>query len=100
MTRLLPHVTPREEYSKLVAILEDPARWKEAHDCFDAIRLNVTLATGSHRLRTVDDYFTNIAENAAKTAYNCSGESAPFDNASFDRLLAWEQKLLERKEEG
>ena len=98
ITRLLPHVAPHEEYERLVSILEAPARWKEAHDCFGDIRVNITLPTESHHLRTLDDIFTHVAENAAKTAYNCSGESAPFDNDSFDRLLAWEQKFMEKKE--
>ena len=94
--RLLPHVTPRQEYQELVSILRDPARWKEAHAQFTKIRVNITLPSESHKMTNLDYYFTYVAENAAKTAYNCSGQPAPFDEDSFRWLLKCEQEFLER----
>lgn len=96
LERLLPRVTPRREYQDLVAILRAPARWKDAHDQFTKIRVNITLPSESHKKTNLDHYFAYVAENAAKTAYNCSGESAPFDNDSFHWLLKCEQEFLER----
>jgi hypothetical protein len=90
---LIPRISPRPEYSELVAILQEPSRWKEAHAHFNKIRVNITLPSEAHRKKTLDDYFTYVAENAAKTAYNCSGESGPFDNDSFDRLLRCKEQF-------
>ena len=96
LERLLPQVTPRQEYQELVFILRDPTRWKDAHAQFTKIRVNITLPSESHKKTNLDHYFTSVAENAAKTAYNCSGESAPFDEDSFPWLLKCEQEFLER----
>ena len=96
LERLLPHVTPRQEYQELTSILRDPTRWKEAHAQFTKIRVNITLPSESHKKTTLDHYFTYVAENAAKTAYNCSGEPAPFDEDSFRRLLRCQQEFSER----
>lgn len=96
MKRLLPHVATRQEYQDLISILQNPSRWKEAHAQFTKIRTNITLPSESRKQRTLDHYFVYVAENAAKTAYNCSGESAPFDDDSFHCLLKCEQQFLER----
>ena len=96
LERLLPHVTPRQEYQDLVSIVRDPTRWKEAHAQFSKIRVNITLPSERQKKTNLDHYFTYVAENAAKTAYNCSGEPAPFDEDSFDWLLKCEQEFLER----
>jgi hypothetical protein len=95
MQRLLPHVKPRKEYQDLMAILRQPQRWKEAHDQFTVIRTKITLPSESHKRVTLDDRFAYVAENAAKTAYNCSGESAPFDEDSFHWLLRCEREFQE-----
>lgn len=95
--RLLPHVSPRAEYSDLVAILQSPSRWKEAHEQFSKIRVGVTLPGEKTPEWSLERLFARVAENAAKTAYNCSGESAPFDQASFGRLLQAEAEFLERR---
>ena len=92
---LLPRVSPRPEYRELVEVLRQPARWHEAHALFNKIRVNITLPTESHRKSDLDSLFVYIAENAAKTAYNCSGRSAPFDADSFDWLLRCEQHFLD-----
>jgi len=96
LERLLPFVTPRREYLALMCILRDPTRWKEAHAQFSKIRVNITLPSESHQKTNLDHYFACVAENAAKTAYNCSGEPAPFDEGSFNRLLKCEQEFLEK----
>jgi len=96
LTRLMPHVTPRSEYDELVAILEDPSRWKEAHEQFTRIRTRITLANERAKKKDLDACFAYVAENAAKTAYNCSGESAPFDKDSFQWLLRCEREFLDQ----
>jgi len=95
LEELMPLVTPRPEYSGLVDILRDPSRWHEAHDQFSAIRVNITLRDETHGKSDLDSLFVYVAENAAKTGYNCSGRSAPFDNDSFDWLLRCRQKFLD-----
>jgi hypothetical protein len=92
---LLPRVSPRTEYRELVEVLRQPARWHEAHALFNKIRVNITLPTESHRNFDLDSLFIYVAENAAKTAYNCSGRSALFDADSFDRLLRCQQQFLD-----
>jgi hypothetical protein len=92
--RLLPHVRPRPEYDRLVTVLADSSRWHEAHALFNDIRVRITLPSESYGGHTLDDYFVYIAENAAKTAYNCSGRSAPFDEDSFEWLLKCEQRFI------
>ena len=96
LERLLPAVEPKPEYFELVAVLKSPHRWKEAHGLFSKIRVNITLPSESHKQETLNDCFVYVAENAAKTAYNCSGESAPFDNDSFQRLLKCEEDFLKK----
>jgi hypothetical protein len=100
MRRLLPHVTPHEEYSELIEILATPSRWPEAHRHFTKIRVNITLKSDEQKETGLDSYFINVAENAAKTAYNCSGEPAPFDEESFERLLHAERLFMEALSRG
>ena len=94
----LPRVAPRDEYLELIAILKNPARWKDAHELFNVIRVNITLRNEHQDMNSLDYHFIGIAENAAKTAYNCSGESARFDDSTFDRLLRCEKDFVERIE--
>ncbi|MEI6329887.1 MAG: hypothetical protein WCP16_11675 [Pseudanabaena sp. ELA645] len=91
---LLPLVTSHPEYEGLVAILQDSSRWHEAHDQFTAIRVNITLKNEAYGKSDLDSKFAYVAENAAKTAYNCSGSSAPFDDDSFNWLLRCQQSFL------
>jgi hypothetical protein len=91
----LPFVSARPEYDRLVAILRDPERWHEADDQFSAIRVNITLANEAHGKSDLDSIFAYVAEKAAKTAYNCSGRSAPFDNDSYERLLRCDDNFRE-----
>ena len=96
MERLLPRVTYRDEYGELISILRDPKRWKEAHALFSKIRVNITLPSEARGLKTLDCFFVYVAENAAKTAYNCSGERAPFDEDSYEWLLKCEREFLDQ----
>lgn len=88
----LPFVRPHRLYDRLVAILETPERWREAHDVFDDIRFQITLPSERACFRnaplTAEHAFICIAELAAKTAYNCSGPIGPFDDDSYDALIA------------
>lgn len=94
MLRLSPLVPKRQEYLDLIAILEKPARWKEARDLFRRIRTQITLPFERQKKKDSEAHFVFVAENAAKTAYNCSGEPAPFDDDSFEWLLRCEQEFL------
>lgn len=96
MERLSPLVSRRDEYHELIAILRDPQRWNEAHALFTRIRVNITLPSEDRKKSDLDAYFVYVAENAAKTAYNCSGCSAPFDEDSFDWLLKCEKQFIEK----
>lgn len=99
MERLSPFVSQRSEYQELIAILHDSQRWKEAHELFSKIRVNITLPSESHKRQDLDAYFVYVAENAAKTAYNCSGCSASFDEDSYERLLKCERQFTQKLNE-
>jgi hypothetical protein len=97
MKRLAPAVAPQKEYEELIAILEEPKRWVEAHAQFTAIRTKITLPAEEQKRNDLDSSFAYVAENAAKTAYNCSGADAPFDDGSFQWLLRCEKQFLEKQ---
>lgn len=94
MQRCAPLVPPRCEYSDLLAILQTPNRWKEAHEQFSAIRTRVTLPLERQKKKDAATYFVFVAELAAKTAYNCTDPDDPFDDDSFEWLLRCERELL------
>ncbi len=96
--RLLHFVRPRPEYSHLLAVISDRARWHEAHDAFSRIRVGVTLVRERHQSGdiTADDLFMYIAENAAKTAFNCTLTDAPFDDDSYDYFMQLVQDFESR----
>lgn len=96
MERLCPLASPRSEYQELIEILRIPHRWKDAHALFNKIRVNVTLPNERMGKRDLDAYLAYVAENAAKTAYNCSGEPAAFDDDSFEWLLKCERDFNDR----
>jgi hypothetical protein len=91
--QLYSFVSPRPEYRELIAILREPNRWNDAHALFSRIRTNITLPIERRQKQDLDAYFAYVAENAAKTAYNCSGSPAPFDNDSFEWLLKCEHEF-------
>ncbi len=92
---LSPLVSHRPEYDELIAILLDSSRWHEAHSLFDQIRMSITLPFEREKISGLDSLFVYVAENAAKTVYNCSGSLAPFDEDSFEWLLKCERQFLE-----
>jgi hypothetical protein len=98
VTRLLPYVRLRAEYVHLGSVLSSRERWHEAHDAFSRIRVGVTLVRERQRPveLTADDLFMYIAENAAKTAFNCTLTDAPFDDDSYDYLLRLAQDFDSR----
>jgi hypothetical protein len=98
--RLLPGVTPHLEYSELVRILRDPKLWKEGHDIFTKIRVNITLPDERRHAHGLNVTFAFVAECAAKTIYNCSGEDAPFDDDSFEWLLRNEKEFMKEQHQG
>ena len=100
MRRLSPYVAVRQEYLDLISILEKPTRWKEAHLQFTMIRTKITLPAERQKKKDLNSCFAYLAENAAKTAYNCSGESAPFDEDSFQWLLRCEKQFLDELKKG
>lgn len=97
LTILRNHISKvkrREEYLTLLAIAESPDRWSEARDCFNDIHVGITNPMNEHGALPIERNFAAIAEFAAKTLYNCSGESVPFDATSFKKLVRAEQKLI------
>lgn len=90
---LMPYVRPHPLYRELADLLRDQTRWHEAHDLFSRIREAITLPSETRGKNDLDSLFVYVAENAAKTAYNCSGQPAPFDDDSFEWLLLCEQEL-------
>jgi hypothetical protein len=99
MERLMVYVTERDEYSELIAILQAPNRWREAHELFRKIRVKITLPSEKRGEKNLDHYFAYVAENAAKTCYNCSHQPAPFDDDSFEWLLKCEEQFLNKANE-
>ena len=101
---LIPHVSPHPLYAELAEVLRDRTRWHEAHGLLSRIRTEITLPSEKQegswwrwfvrtRQADLDSLFAYVAENAAKTAYNCSGRPAPFDEDSFDWLLKCEEEF-------
>jgi hypothetical protein len=90
----MPKAKRKPEYMKLMSIAETPKNWGAAHDCFTLIRTNITIPYETNGALPIDRSFSIVAELVCKTLYNCSGESAPFDNDSFDKLLDAENTLL------
>jgi hypothetical protein len=97
--RLYPSVAPRPEYAELICVLRDSKRWKDAHDVFDRIRINITLPNDSKRAQGLDALFAFVAEAAAKTAFNCTDTDASFDDDSIEWLLRNEQDFLQEQKD-
>jgi hypothetical protein len=74
------HCNDRNTFDDLLATVGKPERWKLAHGLFQRIRTK-SLAVGraSNVVGTAQYMFE---EACAKTLYNLSGESAPFDSDS------------------
>jgi hypothetical protein len=78
-----PLPKPPAAITHVLAIAQDPARWRDAHDAFTSVRL-LTLEALQAKSRGHDEQIYEavlyVAENAAKVIYNASGEPAPFDH--------------------
>jgi hypothetical protein len=69
------------EVEAVRALARDPARWREAHNAFDRVRLLVLEAERTHPgVYRYRESVLFLAENVAKVTYNASGGSAPFDH--------------------
>jgi hypothetical protein len=73
-------VSDRETIEELFRVIEDERRWKEAHDLFSRIRDKTLRANKSGDRKLIAQYC--FEEICAKSIYNESGESAPFDSDS------------------
>ena len=73
--------TPVPAVDAVSALARAPERWREGHDHFSAVR-QLTLL--EERRRTNEIYYSLlfVAENTAKTIYNATEPSAPFDEDS------------------
>ena len=69
------------EVEHVAALGAEPARWREAHAAFSAVRTQ-TLAEEHARADEPRRMLLYVAEIVAKTIYNASGAPAPFDDDS------------------
>src|SRR6218665_2647578 len=67
----------RDTFDELLALLHKPERWKLAHGLFQKIRKKFLAAEKANKEVAQAQYM--FEEVCAKTIYNLSGESAPFD---------------------
>lgn len=91
-------VKRRDQYSTLLDVAESPNRWSEARSCFTAIRSEVSQPIAKDGALPIERNFASLAELVAKTLYNCSGESDPFDASTFTKLINAERKLIHDEE--
>jgi len=66
--------------NELAAIIEDRGNWAKGHDLFQRIRRQTLAAERTQDSDLVAQYY--FEEMCAKTIYNLSGRSAPFDSDS------------------
>ena len=64
-------------FDELLVMVRKPARWKLAHGLFQRIRKKSLAAEKASNVVATAQYM--FEEVCAKTLYNLSGESAPFD---------------------
>ena len=67
----------RHTVDELLAMVREPERWKLAHGLFQRIRKKYLAADRASNMGATAQYM--FEEACAKTLYNLSGESAPFD---------------------
>ena len=67
----------RETLDELAAMAADDGRWSKAHGLFDRIRQKTLVADRAGDQTLSAQYL--FEEMCAKTLYNLSGSSAPFD---------------------
>ena len=71
------HCSDRETLDELAQALDEPARWSKAHALFDRIRKKQLRAERENASVLSAQY--RFEEICAKTIYNLSNRSAPFD---------------------
>jgi hypothetical protein len=81
MSRLIslfaPFCSERSTMDELARMLQDDEQWTKGHDLFDRIRHKTLAAEGRRdRVLAAQYYFEEIC---AKTVYNLSYSTAPFD---------------------
>lgn len=72
-----PHCEDRSTLAKIKEMLGEPNRWPDAHDLFRVIRGKNLKATETEDKKAECQYL--FEEICAKTLYNMSRSSAPFD---------------------
>ena len=73
-------VADRETLDELLCVINDNRRWEEAHALFSRIRRKTLKADAAKDSRLIAQYC--FEEICAKSIYNESGASAPFDSDS------------------
>jgi len=71
------HCENQTTMAELIALIEDKSKRRRGHDLFQRIRKKTLAAERSHEQRLEAQYL--FEEVCAKTLYNLSGGSAPFD---------------------
>lgn len=74
---LAPHCSDRETIDWLRTAVADKGKWHDAHGVFSHIRSKSLKAERAGKFREEAQYL--LEEICAKTLYNLSGASAPFD---------------------
>jgi hypothetical protein len=64
--------------AQVIELAKNPSRWREGHDAHSAVR-DLTLAEERASTSKAYEALLFVAENVAKTIFNASGQSAPFD---------------------
>jgi hypothetical protein len=72
-----PHCEDRKTIDWLRSAVDDRGKWQKAHGTLDHIRSKYLKAERSRRSPAMAQYL--FEEICAKTLYNLSGRSAPFD---------------------
>ena len=92
---LLPHCADRTTIDALGQMLTDHKTWPKAHDLFNKIRAKTLVAERSGNRNAECQYL--FEEICAKTLYNLSHSSAPFDPDSpywiIPNALAFARKV-------
>ena len=91
----MPHCSDTETLEELMILLSDRDDWDKAHALFTKIRLKTLNVSKTQNLRAGIQY--RFEEICAKTIYNLSYSSAPFDPDSpywvVPRALAFAKEL-------
>jgi len=87
-------VATPQAVADLLKLAGEPDRWSEGHDAFSAIR-KLTLAEERQPTRRAYNVLLLLAEGVAKTVYNASGSTAPFDEDAPWWIAACARSLVD-----